>query len=254
METSLHRQLKEQYAGARGRTEVTLGDYRVDVVRGKRLIEIQHGPLGVIRRKIAALLEEHSVTIVKPIVARKWLIKLTKKNGTVADVRRSPYRGSMLDVFEDLLHFMQVYPHRRLRLEVPFIDIEEYRYPRPKRRRRWSAPSHSVLDQRLIRVRETLTLETAGDLWAMIDADLPEPFHTRNLADALDIDRWKARRIAYCLFHAGAAERVGKRGNAYLYTRCALPRPRTRRRAEAVRAALEWPLPDVESISGRAAG
>ncbi|GAB6167157.1 hypothetical protein JCM19992_31570 [Thermostilla marina] len=254
METSLHRQLKELYAGPRGRTEVTLGEYRVDVVRGKRLIEIQHGPLGIIRRKIAALLEEHSVTIVKPIIARKRLIKLTKKNGPIADVRRSPFRGSMLDVFEDLLHFMQVYPHRRLRLEVPFIDIEEYRYPRPKRRRRWMSPNHSVLDQRLIRIRETLCLETAGDLWALIEEHLPEPFHTRDLADALNIDRWKARRIAYCLFHAGATERIGKRGNAYLYKRCAVPRPKAQRGAEAVRLALEWPLPDAAPASMRAAG
>ena len=83
METSLHRQLKEHYAPDVTQTEVVLGNYRIDAIHRGRLIEIQHGSLAAIRDKIAALLENHRVTVVKPIVALKHLVKLKKRGGAV---------------------------------------------------------------------------------------------------------------------------------------------------------------------------
>ena len=42
------------------------------------------------------------------------------------------------DLFDDLVHFTRVFPHRRLTLEVPLVDIEEWRYPgHGRRRRQW---------------------------------------------------------------------------------------------------------------------
>lgn len=254
METSLHRQLKERYARPGDRMEVGVDGYRVDVVRGTRLVEIQHGRLGAIRDKVRTLLAVHRVTVVKPIIARKRLVKLARRDGPVVDVRLSPYRGSLLDLFDDLLHFVQVYPHRRLWLDVPLVDIEEHRCPRTRRARRRFRPNHTVLDQRLLTVRATVRLHSAGDLWALIDCELPDPFHTRHLADALSIDRWNARMIAYCLYHTGAVERVGKQGNAYLYHRHTQPRRETIRGIAKAQAALMLPLAEDESPARRAAG
>ncbi len=55
----------------------------------------------------------------------------------------------------------------------------------------------------------------------IIPDDLPSPFHTAHLAKSLNIQLGVARRIAYCLQKTGAAEQVGKQGNAWLYQRCA---------------------------------
>ena len=78
METSLHRELKRIYAGDGARTEVRRSSsYRIDAVRDGRLIEIQHGSLAAIRDKIRRLLDAHRVLVVKPIVARKLLVKQT---------------------------------------------------------------------------------------------------------------------------------------------------------------------------------
>jgi hypothetical protein len=46
---------------------------------------------------------------------------------------------------------------------------------------------------------------------------LPQPFHTAHLATSLEIPRWLAQRIAYCLMKAGAAIQTGKQGNTRLY-------------------------------------
>jgi len=80
VETSLHRQLKQIYAGAQARTEVVLDSYRIDAVSRGRLIEIQHGSLAAIRDKIRRLCENHRVLVVKPIVREK-LVALLKELG-----------------------------------------------------------------------------------------------------------------------------------------------------------------------------
>lgn len=230
METSLHRDLKAYYAGRGARFEVPLGDYRIDVVVGRRLIEIQHGPLAAIRDKVRRLLEDHRLTVVKPIVARKRLVKLTAKDGEVTDQRLSPKRGKLLDLFDDLIHFSKVFPHRRLTLDVPLIEIEEWRYPGHGRRRRWRLADYQVADQKLMAVIEIHRFRTGPDLARLLPRGLPRPFDTADLAGELDVPRWVAQRVAYCLRHAGTVRRVGKSGNAWQYEWTAAARRRLGRR------------------------
>ena len=217
METSLHRELKARYAGDGAQTEVPVGRYRVDVVRGEELIEIQHGSLGAIRDKVRRLLRDHRVLVVKPIVTRKLLVKRAAKDGRVAGRRASPKRGSILDLFDDLVYFTRVFPHRRLALEVPLVEIEEWRYPGHGRRRRWRERDHVVEDQKLIGVDRVYRLQTAADLAELVACPVPRPFHTGHLAESLGVHRWLAQRIAYCFRQTGAAREVGKQGNARLY-------------------------------------
>ena len=115
METSLHRQLKTHYAAGSSQLEVACEGYRIDAIRGKELIEIQHGSLAAIRDKIAKLLTKHRVTVVKPIIARKKLIKLDKRGGEVVSRRLSPKRGQLLDIFDEMVYFTRVFPNRRLK-------------------------------------------------------------------------------------------------------------------------------------------
>jgi len=217
VETSLHRELKSLYADETAQFEVPSGRFRIDVVVGERLIEVQHGSLSAIRDKIQTLVRDHDVTVVKPIVVRKRLIKLAQKGGRVKTKRLSPKRGRLIDLFDELVYFTRAFPHPRLTLEVPLVDIEEWRYPGHGRRRRWRRNDHQVEDQKLVAVHETHTLQTAADLIALLPAGLPSPFHTGHLAEAMQIERWIGQRIAYCLRKMGAVAQVGKQGNALLY-------------------------------------
>jgi hypothetical protein len=220
METSLHRELKRHYAGPDGRTEVRLGRFRVDAVvcdgPGKQLIEIQHGPLWVIRDKIRQLTRRHRVRIVKPIVGRKRLVKLSRKGGRVIAERMSPRQGKLLELFDELVYFTRAFPHRNLTLEVLLVDIEEFRYPRPNRRRPWRK-QFAVEDQRLLEIRQSLQIAEARDLIQLIDRPLAPTFGTSHLADALDIERWRAQRIAYVLRESGAVATVAKQRGAWIY-------------------------------------
>jgi hypothetical protein len=217
METSLHRCLKSHYALPGAKYEEVLGRYRIDVHNGHQLVEIQHGSLASIRDKIARLVVDHQVLVVKPIVGRKTIIRLDRQEGDEVSRRLSPKQGTLLDVFDELIYFCRVFPHPQLTIDVPVVDIEETRYPGHGRRRRWRRDDHVVDDQRLVAVRSRTVLRCPADLLALLPADLPRPWHTGDLSKQAGVGRHIAQRIAYCLRHMAAAREVGKRGNARLY-------------------------------------
>jgi len=215
MESTLHQQLKELYADDASQIEVPHGRYRIDVVSGGELIEIQQSSLSAIRSKVRTLLEDHAVVVVKPLVRRRLLVKYKRKDGRETDRRYSPKRGELVDLFGELIYFIGVFPHERLALDVVLVDVEEHRYPR--KQRRWNRSTWKTADQRLTEVHEIHRLRTPADLLALADCELPSPFHTGDIAKALDVDRSFARQIAYCFRNMGAAQQVGKQGNTLLY-------------------------------------
>ena len=218
METTLHRQLKEHYAGVDGETEVTVDKYRIDAIVGEELIEIQLGSLSAIRLKIERLLKKHRIRIVKPIIERRRIIKLTRKNGKVKHTRWSPKRGNINELFDELIYFTRVFPHKNLTLEVPLVVIQEERFPGHGRKRWRRKNDYQVRDQSLLEVQSSRMFATASDMASLIPADaLPSPFDTAQLATAMSVERWFAQRVAYCLRHFGTIKQAGKKGNALLY-------------------------------------
>ncbi len=232
METTLHKQLKEMYSDDSGKTEVRLGRFRIDAVNGNRLVEIQHSGLGAIRDKIKTLLKSHVVDVVKPIVAKKRIVRLDKRNGVTVSERWSPSKGTLLDIFEELLHFTQVFPHKKLRLLVPLVVITETRFPGHGKRRRWRANDFVVEDQRLDEIVETHQFQSKNDLAALLPLELPTVFDTAELAAALALNRSDAQRIAYVLRETGTSKQIGKAGNRLLY-RLAKTRAKTATRKSA---------------------
>lgn len=198
--------------------EVRLGRFRIDAVVDGELIEVQHGPLTAIRDKVRRLVDDnHRVRVVKPIVARKTLVYRSRRAGRVVRRRLSPKRGQLLDLFDELVHFTRAFPHPRLALEVPLVEIEEWRYP-GHGRRRWRRDGDFVVeDQKLVAIHGEHRIDTIDDLAALIACPLPTPFDTAELAAGMQIPRWIAQRIAYCLHKMGATRQAGKRRNAWLY-------------------------------------
>jgi hypothetical protein len=205
METSLHRSRKERYAAAaQGHREVRIEGFRIDAV------------LGPLRSKLRQLLPRHCIRIVKPVVIARRIIRMTRRDGPVASARRSPKRGALVDVFDDLIGVVRIFPHFNLEIEVLGVSIDELRVPR----RRW--PGYRVVDRCLGDIHEATSLAQAADLWALLPAsscDKQQPFTTRDLAAQLERPLWFAQRVAYCLRLTGAARVVGKAGNHRIYVR-----------------------------------
>src|SRR5580698_1611726 len=180
METSLHRQLKALYCTGAARQEVRVDGFRIDAVDRGRLIEIQQASLGSLRDKVRTLLCSHDVTVVKPLAARKLLVRRKRAGGAVLSSRYSPRRETIADLFSDLVHFVGVFPHPRLTLEVVFTLQEEHRAP--ARKRRWRSPDFRVLDRLLVGVEQRVTLRDSQDLANFLPSTLAEVFSTAEIA------------------------------------------------------------------------
>jgi hypothetical protein len=217
METSLHRALKLQYATkGSGHPEVWVEGFRIDAVDvAGRLIEIQSGPLGPLRRKLRCLLPNHRMRIIKPVVLGRRIIRRSKRDGTVLSVRRSPKRGALHDVFDDLMGVTSVFPHSNLEIDILEVTIDEVRVPRRRR------PGYSVADRILGTIHSTTCLRDAVDLWMLLPDHRigRKPFTTLELAKQIDRPIWFAQRVAYCLRKSGAVNVAGKTGNRRVYIR-----------------------------------
>ncbi len=220
METTLHRQLKAIYSDDVAQEEVTVERYRIDVVGKDRLIEIQYGSLGAIRNKVRRLLMSHRVLVVKPLAARKFLVVRKRKGGRIKSSRYSPARKTYHALFDDLVHFVDVFPHPLLTLEVVLTEQEEHRVSVP--RRRWRSKGYRVEDRSLRAIHGHLKLQSATDLISMLPATLANVnrrahFSTEDISREVGIPRSLAQKMAYCLRKTGATTIAGKQGNAILY-------------------------------------
>ena len=219
-EGSLHAALKAIYAGPHDRVEERVGGFIVDVARADELIEIQTGSFESAARKIRRLVGDHRMLLVHPVAVERWLIHVDS-DGAIIARRRSPRRGTALDLFEELVAFPELVAEPNFDLELALIREEEirgpieegkrYRYPRTWRR----------LDRRLIEVVGLVRVSSPGDLLGLLPP-LPDQFTSADIAAATGCTKRLSMRAAYCLQKAGASTCIGRLGRMQLY-RAAVP-------------------------------
>jgi len=214
MESTLHRQLKEQFGlETGGRVEVSVDGFRIDAIDPEgRLVEVQAAPLGAIKAKLGRLLDAHEVRVIKPVPLLRRIVRVDRQSGRDLSSRRSPSRGELLDVFDDLIGIARLFPHPNLTVEVLGVEIEEVRVARSRRGDR-------VTDRRLVSVLSTTILRTGEDLWSLLPVDFDGPFTTLDCARKLDRTVAFAQRVAYCLRHSGAVAEQGFLQRRRLYSR-----------------------------------
>ena len=79
--------------------------------------------------------------------------------------------------------------------------------------------SWQVAERHLLEVLDVTTIACADHLFRILPRDLPDPFSTHDLAQAMQRPIHLAQKAAYCLRESGAVRLVGKRGNRLPYAR-----------------------------------
>ena len=220
-EKPLHAALKNWCSRPGDQFEVRVRGFVIDIVRPvdggeSDLIEIQTKTLAKLKRKLHALVETHRVRLVYPVAREKHIVRLDD-DGAMLGRRRSPKRGGPELLFAELVSFPGLLTHPNFTVEVPLIVEEEIRVRDDSvnwRRRGWA-----TRERRLLQVIETRVYETPADLLALIPSDLADPFTPVELARALDLPAWLARRMTYCLKEMGALAPAGKKGRSQLFVR-----------------------------------
>lgn len=216
-EQTLHEQLKELYAKETGEIESTLGDYRVDVVRGDLLIEIQTRSFSSIRDKLKDLVKDNRVRLVHPIAFNKWIIRLSG-DGKQLSRRKSPRIGRVEDIFYELVYLPMLLMNPSFELEVVLVNLEEFWIDDGKgswRRRRWS-----IHDKRMIELQERHLFYSPEDFRKLLPETLPLEFTSTQLSKESKLTPRLAQKMLYCLTKMNIVERDGKKGRAYLYKLC----------------------------------
>ncbi|MBS1249127.1 MAG: hypothetical protein MAG431_00700 [Chloroflexi bacterium] len=216
-EQPLHKALKAWYAQPGDGIEASVDGYVIDIVQGDGLVEIQTGNFSALKGKLLTLVKDHPVRLVYPIAREKWLFKLPRKGWDAPRRRKSPKQGRVVEVFGELVSFPQLLQEKNFTLEVALIQEEEVR--RYVGKKAWYKNGWKTVERRLLDVLERRVFGTPGDVATLLPPGLPETFTTADLSQALDIPRWLAQKMAYCLREMGVLAHVGKRGNAFLYER-----------------------------------
>ena len=217
-EGSIHQALKARYATPRSVLEQEIDGFVADLVDGDRIIEIQTAGFGAMKRKLPHLLERHAVTLVHPIAEIRHIVKLAQSEDAKTTRRRSPKRGSLFDVFSELVSIPTLLEHENLTLDIVMTEEDELRAYDGKRGRRKGG--WVVVGRRLIDVLCTYTVRSMDDLFDMVEAKLPSVFTTADLSAAMGRPRRTGQQAAYCFRCAGVAEICDKRGNTLVYRRC----------------------------------
>ncbi len=213
-ERSLHAALKRWYARPGDRLEQSVDGFLIDIRRGDLLIEIQTAGLAALKRKLSLLTQCRRVRLVFPIPQERWIVRYAADGRTALGRKKSPKRGSAVDLFHDLVSIPELFLRPNFSLEVLFIREEAVRRERdrPRRGRKWW--NH---DRRLIEVAGRRMFNGPADFLDFLPAQMPRPFATSDLAAALKVRRYLAQKAAYCLRKMGVIRIEGKRGNNLLY-------------------------------------
>ncbi|MEM9483748.1 MAG: hypothetical protein AAGA83_08655 [Cyanobacteria bacterium P01_F01_bin.116] len=213
-EKPLHASLKQWYAQPGDQFEVAVDGFVIDIVRDDQLLEIQTGNFAAIKSKLTKLVRSHPIRVIYPIAQEKWIVKLSNDVEQANTRRKSPKKGRVEDVFWEMVSLPQLVSNRNFSLEVLMIQEEEVR--RFKEKRRWRRNGWCTEERRLLNVVERRLLKKPADWLAFLPEGM-ETFTTKDIADAIDIRRELAQKMAYSLRKARLIERIGKRGRGNLY-------------------------------------
>jgi hypothetical protein len=201
-EGSLHAALKLHLSQPGDRFEVPLQGFVVDLLRGDTCIEVQTGGFAAMGPKLDRLLDDFHVHVVHPIALASWIERRD------LPTRKSPTRGCLHDVVDELVSVPTMLDHPNLTLEVLLVEVDVVKVADPTMRRRRGG--WRTVDRRLRRIVGRHGFRTLADLLALLPDDLPPEWTTKDVADGAGIARRRAQQLAYVLKANDLVVEVGR--------------------------------------------
>ena len=216
-EKSLHSSIKQWYAMPGDRLEVKVDKYIIDLVREDSLIEIQTRNFSAIGNKLRALAKYNMVILVHPIAIEKYIVTMEGTDKVISR-RKSPKKGKLVDLFDELIRIPDLIEEENFTLEILMTKEEEIRCKDGKGS--WRRKGISIVDRKLVQVVEKVTFKEGKDFLRFLPEELPANFTNKELAKILKITVYKVRKVTYCLRKMKVIKEIGKQSNELIFARC----------------------------------
>lgn len=216
-EKTVHAVLKRYLEPDISLHEQKIDGFFADIYNDKEIIEIQTAHFDKLRKKLSVFLDQKPVNVVYPVPHRKILHWIDPETGEITEGRKSPKTGSPYEVFKELYKIRSFLGHPNLRITILLIDMEEYRFLNG-----WSKDRKkgSVRAERIpVNLEAEYRLESFLDYSLLVPDILPEEFTAKDYRKVTKVSESVASKAMLLLFEAGALERIGKHGNAWIYRR-----------------------------------
>lgn len=203
--------MKERYAERGDEFEVPLDGFVIDIRRADLLVEIQTTSFGSMGKKLDHLLNDYRMLLVHPIAVDTYLQRPGKKP------RKSPKRGSMFTLFEELVSIPTLLDHPNLTLDVALVSVTKVQEPAPRSRR--GRGGFRTTDRQLREVLEVRRFRDTEDLTELLPDNLPPTFTTTDIANGAQVSRTVAQQMAFCFRALGVIAQVGRTKVGIHYSR-----------------------------------
>jgi hypothetical protein len=216
-EKTVHAVLKNYLVPDISCHEIKIKNFYADILCDDGIIEIQTRSFDKLRRKLETFLEIKPVTIVYPIPYQKYLRWVNESTGEISAPRKSPKCGTPYIIFPELYKIKNFLLNPNLRLHIILMDLEEYRFLNG-----WSKDKKkgsTRCDRIPTALVDEVFIHNLSDYSKLIPQDVPEEFTTKDFKKATKLSLRDATTALNILFHVGAVKRIGKKSNAYLYSR-----------------------------------
>ena len=214
-EKTTHAILKNYYAPNEDNQEIPIENYVADIYLNGEIIEIQTRHFYKMRDKLKAFLPVYPVTICYPIPKEKYLIWVDPESGELSERRKSPLRGDIYNIFPELYRIKAFLKDSNLSFRLVLMNIDEYKIADG-----WGKNNHNhstKLDRIPTKLINELEINRREDYMQFIPFELDGEFTSSQFAKAAKIPVSLSSQTINILYYMDIIDRVGKKGNSYIY-------------------------------------
>jgi hypothetical protein len=149
------------------------------------------------------------------VAAEREIRRLDPKTEELASRRRSPKRGDLYSIFDELVKAPALIASRNVTFELVLVRTAEVKVRDGSGS--WRRRGDRIVDRELLEVLSSRSFRTKAQWMALIPKSLPPPWSSASLGEALGIGGERARKLLYCFARAGLVAEAGKEGRRKLY-------------------------------------
>ena len=214
-EHTLHRVMKFYLSPSLENHEIKVGSRFADVMIGQTIYEVQTKSFNLLKDKLAFFLKDYEVILVHPM-AESTYYYLSNEYGEIIKERKSPRHLKFFYCMRELYRIKEYLKDEHLKLRIIMMDMEELRIEKEKTS--FMSKGYERENQIPKQIKRIYEINDYHDfLPILFEYDLPEVFTLKEFKKIMHLDERTASITLYLYCYLSLMERIGKRGNSYLY-------------------------------------